>query len=438
MKYDLCIIGGAGHVGLPLGVAFANARVKTILFDINREALDQIQSGVFPFREKNGDAELQKALKKGLSVSTKPDVIRQSEHVLLVIGTPVDEYLNPDIHGITKVIDAYLPYFRNGQTLILRSTIYPGTSERIQRYFYERGKKVQVAFCPERITEGRALEELRKLPQIVSAFDSATLGRVSVLFKKLGPRTVATTSPVEAELAKLFSNAWRYIKFAVGNQFYMIANDHGLDYHRIYEAMLDGYPRNKDLPSPGFAAGPCLHKDTMQLAAFHGNNFFLGHAAMLVNEGLPNYVIQSIRKKTTDPEQLLQEKGKVRFASQTSLRDFVRDLRSHGDLKTKTVGILGMAFKGESDDPRDSLAYKLRKVARAEAKRVLATDVFIKDSSFHPLETVLAESDILILAAPHRAYAKIDPRKYPGKQFVDVWNFWPRNRDGNAATARLV
>ncbi len=438
MKYDLCIIGGAGHVGLPLGVAFANARVKTILFDINRESLDKIQSGVFPFREKNGDTELKTALKKGLAVSTKPDIIRQSENILLVIGTPVDEYLNPDIHGITKVIDTYFPYFRNGQILILRSTIYPGTSERIQRYFRERGKRIQVAFCPERIVQGRALEELRKLPQIVSAFDSATLGRVSVLFKKLGPRTIAAASPIEAEVAKLFSNAWRYIKFAVGNQFYMIANDQGLDYHRIYETMLDGYPRNKDLPSPGFAAGPCLHKDTMQLAAFHGNNFFLGHAAMLVNEGLPNYVIQSVRKKMPNPAGFLQGKGKVKLTGEGDLKELIRGLNSQGDMKEKTIGILGMAFKGESDDPRDSLSYKLRKVARAEAKHVLATDVYIKDPSFHPLQTVLAESDILILAAPHKAYLKIDPRKYPGKQFVDIWNFWPRNREGNVATARLV
>lgn len=429
MKYDLCIIGGAGHVGLPLGVAFANARVKTILLDKNREALDIIQSGVFPFREKNGDTELKKALRKGLAVTTDPSVIAKSTDVLLVIGTPVDEYLNPDTYGITKVIDSYFPYFRNGQNLILRSTIYPGTSERIQRYFQERGKKVRVAFCPERIAEGRALEELRKLPQIVSAFDAPTLRRASLLFKKLGPKIVVAGSPVEAELAKLFSNAWRYIKFAVANQFYMIANDHNLDYHRIYQAMLDGYARNKDLPSPGFAAGPCLHKDTMQLAAFHGNNFFLGHAAMLVNEGLPNYLMQSIRRNGRDPAKLFELKGKtgVRLTSASTMKNLISEMRSYGDLKTKTIGILGMAFKGESDDPRDSLAYKLRKVARSEAKRVLATDVYIKDPDFLPLETVLRESDILILAAPHKAYAKIDPRTYPSKNFVDIWNFLPKS-----------
>lgn len=426
MKYDLCIIGGAGHVGLPLGVSFARKRVKTVLLDINAEWLKKIESGVFPFKEKDGEKELKKALKLGtISTSSRPDVISQSDFILLVIGTPVDEYLNPDFNGLVRTIDRYFSYFKNGQTLILRSTVYPGTSERIQSYFSERGKKVNVAFCPERIVQGKSLEELKKLPQIISSFDLKTIERVKGLFKKITPKSIIETRPIEAELAKLFSNSWRYIKFAVANQFFMIASDHNLDYHKIYEAMVKDYARNKDLPAPGFAAGPCLLKDTMQLAAFNNNNFFLGHSAMLVNEGLPNYLIQSLKRTKSHPDY-----PKPRTSVLADAKNFdhiLKRISSFRDLKSKTVGILGMAFKANSDDQRDSLSYKLRKIAQTEAKKVLCHDIHIKDNSFSDLNTVLQESDIVILAAPHKEYKKIDPQKYPGKEFVDIWNFFPKN-----------
>ena len=376
MKYDICIIGGAGHVGLPLGVSFANKGLKVALLDINTEWLKIIQSGKFPFKEKNGDKELKKAL-KNLFTSDDPRTISLSKFVILVVGTPTDKYLSPDLGGLNKVIDSYRSYFKDGQILILRSTLYPGTSERIQKYL-----NIPVSFCPERIVQGSSLQELSILPQIVSAFDKKTEKEVSRLFKKI--TKVITISPMEAELSKLFSNAWRYINFAVANQFFMIAKDHKLDYLRIYNAMIQDYPRNRGLQAPGFTAGPCLLKDTLQLAVFGNNNFFLGYSAMLTNEGLPGYILRTL------------------------------------DLNNKTVGILGMAFKADSDDNRDSLSYKLRKLAQMDAKRVLCHDVYIK--GFDTLDGVL-KCDIVILATPHKEYKKINPQKYRGK-FVDIWGFW--------------
>lgn len=427
MNYDLCIIGGAGHVGLPLGVAFANSGVKTALFDINHEALERIRSGVFPFKEENGNRELKKALRSDrLHTTDSPDAISRAKLILLIIGTPVDEYLNPDFNGFMRVVDQHLPYFKNGQTLILRSTVYPGTSERIQKLFYERGKRVGVAFCPERIVQGKALFELRRVPQIISAFDKNTLRTVEKLFKRIVPAVISVDEPIEAELAKLFSNAWRYIKFAVANQFYMIAADHQLNYHKIYQAMLKDYPRMQDLPSPGFAAGPCLFKDTMQLAAFNSNNFFLGHAAMLVNEGLPNFLILNLKRHLSKTHGISLNQAVPVLAgvqNPARIRAFVQ---KSGDLKEKTVGILGMAFKAESDDPRDSLSYKLRKIAQTEAKRVLCHDTHIKDPTFVSIPALLRESDIVILAAPHQEYRKINPARYRNKIFVDIWNFWAR------------
>lgn len=394
-KDGVTIIGGAGHIGLPFGVAFALAGVPSVLFDINAAGLTQIKSGVFPFKEKDGPESLRKALDSGLLTVTtnSEEAIRASKYIVLVIGTPIDEYLNPDFRGIMKMIDGVADYFVDGQILILRSTVYPGTSERLQKYFNNKGKKVHIAFCPERIVEGRALEELKSLPQIISSFNKETEVAVTELFRKLTDRKIIPVLPAEAELAKLFSNAWRYMTFAIGNQFYMIAKDHGLDYHNIYKAMTEDYPRNKDLPRPGFAAGPCLLKDTMQLAAYSNNNFFLGHAAMLVNEGLPNYILQQLKE-------------------------------THPDLSDKTIGILGMTFKAESDDIRDSLSYKLKKIAGAHSKEVLCHDYFLSDDELSPLEDVLSKSDVIILATPHSAYKEVVPANYPDKVFVDVWRFW--------------
>ena len=394
-KYDLCVIGGAGHVGLPLGVTFANAGVKTVLLDINKAALEKIQSGTFPFKEEGGSEALGSALKKGsLFTATDPKVIAESEYVIIVVGTPIDEYLSPQFGSIAKSIDEYADYFRDGQTVILRSTVYPGTTEKVQKYFSNKKKKIGVAFCPERVAQGHAIKELKTLPQIVSAFDKETLEKTSAFFKKIVSAEIVSLSPIEAELAKLFTNAWRYIKFAAANQFFMIAHDRGLDYQSIYNAMVKEYPRNSDLPSPGFAAGPCLLKDTMQLAAFTNNSFWIGHAAMIINEGLVNHVVASLK-------------------------------REYGDsLKEKTMGILGMAFKAESDDSRDSLSYRLKKLAQHECEKVLCTDVYIEHPSLLPLEDVLRDSDIIVLATAHKEYANIDPEKYPGKKFVDIWNLW--------------
>ena len=395
MKYELCIVGGAGHIGLPLGIVFANSGTRTVLFDINQEALAKVRAGKLPFVEHGGDEVLKSALEKNcLFTSDTPEAITDSKYVVIVVGTPVDEYLSPQFGAINRLVDRYMDYFRDGQIVILRSTVYPGTTERIQNHFLAKNKKVKLAFCPERIMQGHAIEESRTLTQIISAFDDETLHEVSALFKRIALTEPVHARPIEAELAKLFTNAWRYIRFAVANQFFMIAQDHQLNYHRIYKIMKHNYQRNADLPSPGFAAGPCLLKDTMQLAAFANNNFYIGHAAMLINEGLVNHLVSSLRREFRD------------------------------SLKEKTISILGMSFKAEVDDPRDSLSYKLRKFAQMECKRVLCTDEYIQDPTFVPLETALQESDIVVLATAHEKYLGIDHKKYPNKKFVDIWNAW--------------
>jgi UDP-N-acetyl-D-mannosaminuronic acid dehydrogenase len=194
-------------------------------------------------------------------------------------------------------------------------------------------------------------------------------------------------SPEEAELAKLFTNVWRYIKFATANQLYMMANERGLDFDRIRTGLAEDYPRAADMPAAGFAAGPCLFKDTMQLAAFNHNNFPLGHAAMAVNEGLPLYVVHRLEQ---------------RF-----------------DLGSMTVGILGMAFKGGSDDIRSSLSYKLKRILEFKADTVLCTDPYVTvDDRLLPIDEVIERSDLLVVGAPHPEYKGL----VLDKPAADIWD----------------
>jgi len=390
-KYDICVIGGCGHVGLPLAIAFAKEGLRVSVLDINEDAMTKVRSGKMPFFEEGAEEILGEVVASGrLVVDNNPEFISESGTNLIIMGTPVDEHLNPALSLVLRAVERYMRYFRDGQLIVLRSTVYPGTSEKINRLFQEAGLAVDVAFCPERILEGRALKEFYELPQIISSFTPEGLRKARELFSVFGT-DIVELSPTEAELAKLFCNVWRYMKFATANEFFTIANDHGLDYYRIREAMTHKYRRAADLPRAGFAAGPCLFKDTMQLAAFSNNSFFIGHAAMLANEGLPSYVVNLIKKRM--------------------------------DLRDATVGILGMAFKANSDDSRESLSYKLRKILELECKRVLITDPYVPDERIVPVEQVIREADVLIIAAPHDVYRSLN---FEGKYVVDVWNFLGR------------
>jgi UDP-N-acetyl-D-mannosaminuronic acid dehydrogenase len=346
---DVVIIGGCGRAGLPLGLAFADRGGR-------------------------------------LEVSTSPDLIARAEHLVVVIGTPVDEHLNPDIAAVSEALQGLLRHFVDGQLLVLRSTVYPGVTAKVEELVKASGLQVDVAFCPERIAEGRAMTELYELPQIVSGRTSRSFERAEKLFRNLTAEIVRL-EPEEAELAKLFTNAWRYVKFATANQFFMMANDFGLDFERIRLALAKDYPRAADMPGAGFTAGPCLFKDTAQLAAFNNNNFHLGQASMMINEGLPLYLVSRMER---------------RF-----------------DLSEMVVGILGMAFKGESDDIRSSLSYKLKRILRFKAKDVLCTDPHVKsDPDLVPLDRVLEAADLVVVAAPHRAYGGLKIEA----PVVDIWN----------------
>ncbi|MGH3304173.1 MAG: nucleotide sugar dehydrogenase [Streptosporangiaceae bacterium] len=383
---DVVVVGGCGHVGLPLAIALADRGAQVAVYDVNPAAVGEVSSGHMPFLESGAAAMLERVVAAGrLVASADPAIVGTAEHVIVVVGTPVDEHLNPDQQAVPRALAGCAEYLRDGQLLILRSTVYPGVTALVEKVVARLGHAIDVAFCPERIAEGKAMTELFDLPQIISARRDEAYSRAAALFGLLTDRQVRMT-PEEAELAKLFTNVWRYIKFATANQLYMIANDRGLDFERIRQGLMLDYPRAADMPGPGFAAGPCLLKDTMQLAAFNNNNFALGHTAMTINEGMPLYLVDRLTRRY--------------------------------DLESMTVGILGMAFKGGSDDIRSSLAYKLKRVLTSTAAAVRCTDPYVTvDQSLVPLDEVVDSCDLLIIGAPHPEYADLATTK----PVVDIW-----------------
>lgn len=370
---SIAIVGGCGHVGLPLGMAFADKGFTVHLLDINAESVANVMAGTMPFVEEGAEELLPKVLASGkLKATTDTKILQNVDIVIVTIGTPVDEYLDPSVSLFDESMHAVVNHMHAGQLLILRSTLFPGVTDRLGRQLRSMGKSdIDLAYCPERIVQGKSLQELAELPQLVGGITEKAAERAAALFKSLAPIAIFIR-PIEAELAKLYANAWRYINFAISNQFWVIAQEFGADFEKIHAGLRQDYPRMKSFARAGFAAGPCLLKDTMQLGAFNHGSFVLGQAAMMINEGLPYIFVQKIKEKH--------------------------------DLSAMTVGLLGMAFKPDSDDNRSSLSYKLRKVLELEAKEVLCADPYVRCADLVPQEDVLTKADLIVIGTPHACY----------------------------------
>lgn len=385
--FDVLIIGGLGHVGLPLGLVFAKKDLKVCLLDVDKNRAEIVGRGIMPFIEYGAEPILKEVLEKGnLKISLDKRDIAKSKNIIITIGTDIDKHLNPKTKQFVEFISEIKEYLDSSQNIIIRSTIYPTTCRKIYNILGRDKNLWNLTYCPERIVQGHGIKELSELPQIVSGFNEKAVKNVSELFSKISPKIIEV-SVEEAELIKLFSNALRYIQFATANQFYIIANKLGVDYDKIRAAMKIGYERVHSLPSAGFSAGPCLFKDTMHLVSFDDTNFSLGHSAMMVNEGMPNFIIENLKKKY--------------------------------DLSKIKVGILGMAFKAEIDDIRDSLSYKLLKLLKFHGAKVSCSDEFVKNPNFVSKEELIKNSDVIIIGAPHSIYKELS---IPGNvEVVDLW-----------------
>ena len=385
IKRNISIIGGAGHVGFPLGLIFSSKGFNVSLIDKHSGNINKINSGEVPFLEEKSQNLLRQMIKrKKIFATDQLKEIKKSKYIIVCIGTPVDKKLNPELKNFMNFFYELKKFIKKDQIIIIRSSIYPGICEKIYKVIKNKCKNL--SYCPERIVQGKSITELPKLPQLVSGKSEKAIKESGLLFKKVC-RKIIYTKVLEAELVKLLSNAYRYINFSISNQFYMLCQNQDINFFKIRDIMKDGYMRNANIPISGFTAGPCLLKDTMQLSSFYNHKFPLGHSAMSINEGMPKYIIDKLSIKY--------------------------------NLKKKIVGVLGLAFKAETDDIRDSLAIKLLKLLKSKKIKTLQSDEFYKSKDNINKKELVKKSDIIILSAPHKAYKKLKIEK--NKIIIDIW-----------------
>jgi UDP-N-acetyl-D-mannosaminuronic acid dehydrogenase len=384
-KNYICIFGGTGHVGAPLGLALSSKGYNVALIDKNIKYIKKINQGIMPFVEEGCAKLLRKMIKKKKIFATnKLDIIKKCKYITVCLGTPVDSKFNPNLKNFISFFYNLRKHLNKNHIVIIRSSIYPGICNKVFNVIKNHCKNL--SYCPERIAQGKSLVELPQISQIVSGRSVKARLESGKIFRKVCKKIIYTKI-IEAELIKLFSNAYRYINFSISNQFYMMCQNQGLDFYKIRNIMKDNYKRNTNIPMAGFAAGPCLLKDTMQLSSFYKHKFSLFDSVMSINEGLPRFVFKKLKEKY--------------------------------NLKKKTVGILGLSFKAENDDIRDSLSIKLLKYLKSKKIRTLQSDEYYKDKNNLDKNTLVKKSDIIIIATPHKAYKKLRISK--NKILVDIW-----------------
>lgn len=380
----ISILGGGGRVGLPLGISLANNGHKVTIVDIDDSRVQKINNRIMPFSEPFADEMLLKLSKDQLIATSDYEAIKGTKVCILIVGTPVDSEGIPSAKYLIDMLIPLKQYLVDVKLLMLRSTVYPGITQEIESYFSTEIPELLVSFCPERIAEGKAMEEIRSLPQLVGASSEKAYDLSCEVFKNIAPKTIKLTFS-EAEISKLFANSYRYLKFGIANEFFKICIENNIDWLKVWQSLREDYPRAKDLPMPGFSAGPCLVKDTQQLKYFSTNGFLLGTSALEINENLPNFIINFLESKY--------------------------------ELKNMVVGILGMTFKGDVDDFRSSLSFKLKNILEAKSRKVYCSDDLMQKNYFIEMEELIDLSDLLILATPHTKYKGLKTNK----PLVDIW-----------------
>lgn len=401
-KTKICIIG-IGRVGLPLGLVFAKEGYEVYGLDVNEEMIKLLKKGVMPFIEEKSEELLKKYINRDFFPTTDITIVKQCRYVILTLGTPVDENMNPSLVQIDRALEAILPYLQVGQVLILRSTVSPRTTEYVANILQKSkklkiGKNFYLAFCPERIAEGRAIEELYEIPQIVGGIDKPSAKKAAELFSRLGVKCWLTDA-VSAELAKLFTNMYRYISFAIANEFMILAGKYHRNIYEIVNLVNKGYKRG-GLAFPGFTGGACLFKDGFFLINDVPFTDLIASAWKL-NEAVPLFLIDKIRER-------------IKLAGRKAV-------------------ILGAAFKANIDDIRESLSFKTKKALEREGAQVSIHDPLIAKYN-NDLKEILKNTSLVFIATKHNWYLKnlkISLLKKVVKKdclICDVWNIFKTNK----------
>src|SRR3954471_22323422 len=385
---------GLGRIGLPLALSFAGCGIDVVGVDKVPAALQSISSGRMPFEETGTQALLEQVLAGGrLRLTHRIEEAAGCEHIVLTLGTPAFSHIEIDISDIRSVTDDLLPVLREGHSLILRSTVAPGTTDWLAGYIEQRrgftaGEDVFVSHVPERIAANRFLEEISSLPCIVGGVGAGSGAQAAELFEVFGTEIVQTT-PVQAELAKIWTNIFRYSTFALPNLLMMNCEQYGANVFEVIDLINRDYPRG-GIGHPGLTAGICLRKDfTFSEERSSAPGMLL--AVSRVHESVPLFLVEGLKR------------------------------RLGGSLRDRKVAVLGLTFKRDSDDARDSLSYKLIRLLERELAHVSRHDPHVPDES-EPLDSALAGADAVVIATNHSVFERLLSELPPTTLLVDPWN----------------
>ncbi|MDD2402023.1 MAG: nucleotide sugar dehydrogenase [Clostridia bacterium] len=393
---------GCGRVGLPLALFLTKKGLNVIGIDTDQERVNTLRAGEMPFYEKDAEKLLCKAISSGL-LTIENDFSKTSNQAnifIITVGTSLNNNMVPEQHAVLEIIKNILSTTHRGQiTIILRSTVTPGTSQYILRLIKKEnisvGKNVLYAYCPERIAEGKALEELGSQPQIVGTFDDNSQQKVTNFFNNLGIQCI-TGTPTEAELAKIFNNMYRYVNFALANQCMYLTEKYGGSTVKVLQMCNENYKRGGPW-QPGYAAGPCLSKD----------GFFLTNQQLFID-----LIFSSWKINESLPAVLLKEAEQIR--------------------PLKNVALLGLAFKAESDDSRNSLGLKLLQLLKGQGANVKIHDPYVKfNGACKTLQETLTYATEVFVMVPHKEYKELTldtlmMYTQPHPLIVDPWFLWSK------------
>jgi UDP-N-acetyl-D-mannosaminuronic acid dehydrogenase len=399
--FDVTIIG-CGRVGLPLALSLEEKGLAVEAIDLNRDLINSVNNKKMPFLEPGYDKLLEKSKIQILDASLLL-WYPESKAFIITVGTPLMQHIETDLSQVKGVIDNLVQKaILKDILIVLRSTVAPNTTKFIKEYIENKtkmvcGKDFYLAMCPERLAEGKAYEELSTLPQIIGTYDEASYLRAKNIFSVFGVDIIQCT-PEEAELAKLFTNIFRYINMSIPNYFSYIADSFGVDIYTLLKIMNKDYPRNKGLLKPGFSKGTCLVKDWGMINENFSQSDLL-MSSYKVNEFGPKFYVDLLKDK----------------------------------IKNKNIGILGYTFKADTDDTRDNLTPKLiRYINRYIPNEIYINepnlphgpvDDFYNNYKFYnkELQEVIKNSDILIIAINHKSYYTIDLSILKNKIVIDGW-----------------
>lgn len=397
------VVGAGGHVGLPFSLVVANYGHHVFGLDVNTQVLNMLRSGVLPYVEEKGEEYLKEALKEdSIQFTNDSSCITESDVVAIMIGTPVDSENNPRLDDILHFVEYTLcDHMVKGTTIILRSTVAPGTTEVIKNLIentlhYKEGEDFFLVFAPERVAQGVGIIESNKFPQLVGAFSDKSFQMAKKFFDTFIAESIQLT-PREAEMAKLMTNMYRYVNFALANEFYMIGTDQGVDVHKIIRAANKDYPRlNIPLPGPN-VGGPCLFKDGKFLLSDVPYADLI-QTSFLINEGMPEYMFKQITKLNP---------------------------------KVKKIAILGATFKADCDDSRNSLSFKFAKVCKRHGIEYAFFDPYIvHPDNMWPM-TELKDYNAFVIMTPHKVFQKFYDEhisKEKNAVMADAWKFLDRSK----------